>query len=225
MAVSADFNKKVFVRLFFGVVVIFAMLFVPAGSLFFWQAWIFCAVLFVPLAFVIGYLMKHDQELLERRMRTKEKEQAQKAIVMVYSFAFFVGFLVPGLDFRFGWSSVPSLVVVLSNIIVLFGYLLCCLTFKENSFASRIVEVEKGQKVVSSGPYAVVRHPLYLGCTFMFLFLPLALGSYWALIFFAPAPFILVLRLLNEEEVLKRELEGYKEYCNKTRFRLVPFVW
>ena len=200
-------------------------LFVPAGSLYYWQAWIYCGVIFIPAFFVVQYFLKKDPELLERRMRMKEKEEKQKSIIKFAAIISFIGFIIPGLDYRYHWSNVPVLLVIISNIIVLLGYIFVFFVLRENSYASRIIEVENGQKVITTGPYAIVRHPMYLGVLLMYLFTPLALGSYWALIFFLPFLPIIVFRLLNEEEVLLRELPGYEEYCQKTRYHLVPFIW
>ena len=201
------------------------MLFLPAGTLYYWQEWIYCGVLFIPLSFVVFYFFKYDPELLERRMKMREKEEKQKTIQIVGIIIFFIGFLIPGLDYRYHWSNVPFLLVFAANAIVLAGYIFVFFVLRENSYASRIIEVEKGQKVITTGPYAIVRHPMYLGVLLMYLFTPLALGSYWALIFFLPLFPLLVSRLLNEEEVLLRELPGYKEYCQKTRYHLIPFIW
>lgn len=201
------------------------MLFLPAGSLDYWQAWIYCGVLFIPVSFVVFYFLKKDPELLERRMRMREKEEKQKTIIKIAYIFFFIGFIIPGLDHRYHWSNVPVLLVIVANAIVLSGYILVFFVLRENSYASRIIEVEKGQKVITTGPYAIVRHPMYLGVLLMYLSTPLALGSYWALIFFLPLLPLIVVRLLNEEEVLLRELPGYKEYCQKTRYRLIPFIW
>ena len=201
------------------------MLFLPAGLLDYWQAWIYCGVLFIPVSFVIFYFLKKDPELLERRMRMREKEEKQKTIIKTAYIFFFIGFIIPGLDHRYHWSNVPVLLVIVANAIVLSGYILVFFVLRENSYASRIIEVEKGQKVITTGPYAIVRHPMYLGVLLMYLSTPLALGSYWALIFFLPLLPLIVVRLLNEEEVLLRELPGYKEYCQKTRYRLIPFIW
>ncbi len=201
------------------------MLFLPAGSLDYWQAWIYCGVLFIPVSFVVFYFLKKDPELLERRMRIRETEEKQKTIQIFGSIIFFIGFIVSGLDHRYHWSNVPVLLVIVANAIVLSGYILVFFVLRENSYASRIIEVEKGQKVITTGPYAIVRHPMYLGVLLMYLSTPLALGSYWALIFFLPLLPLIVARLLNEEEVLLRELPAYKEYCQKTRYRLIPFIW
>lgn len=208
-----------------GVVVLAAMLFVPAGTLSYWQAWLYMGVLFVPMSTALGYFLKHDPALLERRMRMKEKEMVQRGLIRWASIIFFLAFLVPGFDQRFGWSDVPAALAIICNYITLAGYLLVLRTLRENSYASRVVEVEKGQKVITTGPYAVVRHPMYVGVLLMFLSTPLALGSYWAIIGFVPLVPIIVLRTLNEEEVLRRDLPGYKEYCQKTRYRLIPYLW
>ncbi len=208
-----------------GFIVVAVMLFVPAGTLHYWQAWIYLGVVFVPLVFVVRYLLKRDPGLLERRMRVREKENPQKWIQAIGGILFFTGFLIPGLDYRYHWSTVPVSVVIAADVIVFLGYLFIFLVFRENSFASRIVEVEQGQKVITTGPYALVRHPMYLGLTLMVLATPLALGSWWALLLFLPIPAFLVFRIRNEEEVLVRELPGYIEYSRKTRYRFIPFVW
>lgn len=200
--------------------------FLSAGTVWYWQAWVYLAILFVPVTFVAAYLFKHSPDLLERRMRTKEKEPRQNLIIRLGLIFFLITFAVPGLDRRFGWTSVPPSVVVLGDVMVIAGYALVAWVFKENRYASRIIEVEKGQTVVTTGPYRIVRHPMYLGTILMYGFTSLALGSYWALI---PAvglmvP-VLVARIKNEEEVLARELKGYREYMARTRYRLIPGIW
>jgi protein-S-isoprenylcysteine O-methyltransferase Ste14 len=200
-------------------------LFLPAGSFRYWEGWIYSLALFIPMIITMFYLLKKDPELLKRRLRLKEKEEKQKIIVRLFRLPFILCFLIPGFDYRFNWSEVPPILVVIGNIMVFLGYLWVFLVFKENSYASRIVEVEKEQKVISTGPYSVVRHPMYLGIIVMYLFTPLALGSWWALVVFIFLPLVLIFRIFNEEEVLLRDLPGYKEYCQKTRYRLIPYIW
>jgi len=201
------------------------VLFLPAGTLDYWQAWAYMIVMFVPALFVIIYFLIKDTEFMERRLRTKEKEPAQKLVQIAGGAIFIIGFLLPGLDRRFGWSSVPPELSILADVIVFLGYMLVFWVFRVNSYASRTVQVEKGQKVISTGPYSVIRHPMYLGVLAMYLATPIALGSYWAVF-----PFLLIIplfafRIGNEEEVLRRGLAGYKEYCRKVKYRLVPGIW
>ena len=199
--------------------------FVPAGTLDYWEAWIYCVVLLVPFLFVLAYLLRTDPELLVRRTRLRENEPAQRRIVGASALLFLIGFLIPGLDRRFGWSEIPVWAVLAADALVILGYALVFLVFRENPFASRVVQVDAGQTVISTGPYAVVRHPMYLGVSIMWLATPVALGSYWALPVFLILPFVLVFRIRNEEEVLLRELPGYREYTQVVRYRLIPGVW
>ena len=206
-------------------VAIAIMFFLPAGTLDFWQGWVYLAIVFIPACFVVLYFLKNDPGFLERRMKTKEKEAKQRLVVKLAGILFIIGFLIPGLDHRFGWSSVPFGMVAVADALVLLGYTVCFLVFRENSFAGRTIEVVKGQKVISSGPYSIIRHPMYAGVILMYCATPIALGSYWALPPFLLVVPVLILRILNEEEILRRDLPGYAGYCKKTRFRIIPFVW
>ena len=200
-------------------------LFLPAGSLRYWEAWLYAVVLFIPLIVTASYLIKNDPALLKRRMRHREKEERQKLIVRLFRLPFILGFFIPGFDYRFGWSDVPVPLIVIANLIVFLGYFLVFLVFRENTYTSRIVEIEKDQKVISTGPYSIIRHPMYAGSILMFLCTPPALGSWWAFLVFGFLPVILVFRILDEERILRRDLPGYPEYCRKVRYRLIPFIW
>jgi protein-S-isoprenylcysteine O-methyltransferase Ste14 len=201
------------------------LLFLPAGSFRFWQAWVYIGIMFLPGVLVFVYFYKRDPQLLERRSLLKEKVPEQRRIMGVIYVTWLVALMLPGFDHRYGWSRLPLWLTVLSEVIVLSGYLTTFWVVKTNRFAARIIQVESGQEVISNGPYRVVRHPMYLGICIMWLFTPLALGSYFTLPAFALLIPLIVLRLLNEERVLRQELAGYTEYCSQTRFRLVPFVW
>jgi protein-S-isoprenylcysteine O-methyltransferase Ste14 len=207
-----------------------AMLFLPAGTLKFWQGWIFLALLLVPMVAGSFYFYKRDPQLVERRLQTKETIDEQKLIMKFAKLIFFGAFLLPGFDFRFGWTrktfgAVPPWLMILSGAIALAGYLMTYWVAAANSYASRIIQVEKDQRVISAGPYRIVRHPMYFGAVISLVFTPLALGSYWAVPVFALIIPVIVLRILNEEIVLRQELAGYAEYCLRARYRLIPFVW
>lgn len=200
------------------------ILFLPAGSFKFWEAWIWWSIISAMTLFITSYFLRKDHGLLTRRMKVKEKEP-QPVIIKALSFLSLLAYVVPGIDYRFHWSSVPVGVIIAANVLVLLGYVFIFLVFKENSYASTVIQVDKGQQVIKTGPYAIVRHPMYTGLLIMQLFTPLALGSYWALIFallFIP---VLILRIRKEEEVLLRELPDYKDYYKKIPYRLVPSIW
>jgi protein-S-isoprenylcysteine O-methyltransferase Ste14 len=218
-------KTKLALRFLIAAAAIGAILFIPAGSLRFWQGWVYQTISFVPGLVAFLYFYKHDPELVERRLRQREKVREQKILMGLLRGTVAALFVLPGLDHRFGWSHLPLWLTLLSQTFVLGGWLMMYWVMKVNRFAASTIEVEPGQRVISTGPYGVVRHPMYLGAGVMFLFSPLALGSYFALPAFAPVILILVFRLLNEEKVLRQELPGYSEYCLRTRFRLVPLLW
>jgi protein-S-isoprenylcysteine O-methyltransferase Ste14 len=221
---------KLLLRSTAGLIVVGAMLFVPAGSVRFWQGWVFIALLFPCLIFSTIYLYKTDPQLVERRLQAKEPVKEQKILVRVWKPLFFVAFLIPGFDYRLGWSrklwgGVPVWLVAASDALVLSGYFFVLWVLMTNSYASRTIRVEQGQTIITKGPYGLVRHPMYLGSMVLWLFMSLALGSYVALPIFALMIPFYVMRLLNEEKVLRQELPGYTEYCAHTRYRLIPSVW
>ena len=195
------------------------------GSLGWWQAWVYCALLLVPMTAFVTWMVRHDPVFLARRFTLREKEDRQRQILAWGAPFILATLILPGLDHRFGWSEPPVTAVVAAMSLSLAGYLMVLRVFLENRWAGRTVETFSGQHVVSTGPYAVVRHPMYAGIIVLLLATPVALGSWWALM---PAlgyiPFI-VLRMRNEEEVLLRELPGYEEYRRRVRHRLLPFLW
>jgi protein-S-isoprenylcysteine O-methyltransferase Ste14 len=225
MSKPRSLATRLILRTVISLVLVAAFLFLPAGSIRYWQGWVFMAVWFLPMLIASPYFLRNDPELVERRLQTKEKSSEQKTIIRLAQPIVFANLLVPGLDYRFGWSHVPAWLTVLSEALVLVGYVITFWVMKENSFASRTVEVVEGQRVISTGPYRLVRHPMYFGAVLMLLFTPLALGSWWALPGFLLVGVLIVLRLLNEEKILSRELPGYSDYCLRTRYRLIPLVW
>jgi protein-S-isoprenylcysteine O-methyltransferase Ste14 len=218
-------KRMIALRFGLAVLILAAMFFLTAGTLNYWQAWIYMAILLAPMCLVVAYFLKKDPELLERRLRLKEKEPEQKAIIKFSYPLFLVAFLMPGFDRRYSWSTVPVWMVIAADIIVLAAYDLFVRVMRENRYLSRIVEVEQKQKLVDTGPYAMVRHPMYAAIIPLYLFSPLALGSFWSLIPTAFIPMIIIARIFNEEKVLSRELEGYRKYARRVRYRLIPGVW
>lgn len=202
-----------------------ALLFLPAGGLHYRNGWLFLGLLFIPILILGIVLLLRSPELLKKRLNAKEKEGTQKGVVAVSGLLFFVGFIVAGLDFRFGWSTVPVWVVVAASAVLLISYALYAEVMRENAYLSRTVEVQRGQTVVDTGLYGIVRHPMYAVTIWLFLSIPLVLGSWWSLLCFVHYPVLMVLRIRNEEQVLERELTGYSDYEKRVRYRLIPFVW
>jgi protein-S-isoprenylcysteine O-methyltransferase Ste14 len=223
-------NSTLAVKTMFQVIVFFmvfaAFIFLPAGTLGFWQGWVFFAVFCVSTLFITIYFLFKDPALIERRIKTGEKRKKQKVFQSIAGFLFFAGLLVlPGVDYRLSWSSVPDSIAILSSLFVLLGFLVVFMVFKTNSYTSATIEVSEGQKVISTGVYSIVRNPMYFGAVLILVFMPMALDSLWGLI---PSLFIcifVILRLLDEEKVLLKDLDGYSAYCEKTRYRLIPYIW
>jgi protein-S-isoprenylcysteine O-methyltransferase Ste14 len=221
-------NRKAFGGLFFLLIVMAALLFIPAWTLDFWQAWTFLAVYFASSLAISLYLMKDDPKLLERRMSggpAAEKQPEQRTIMLLASLGFIGLIVVPALDHRFGWSHMPPQAALAGDVLVALGFLGIFFVFRENSFSSATIEVAADQTVISTGPYAIVRHPMYAGALVMLCGIPIALGSWWGLLVFAAMVPALVWRLLDEEALLARDLPGYVEYQKKVRYRLIPLIW
>jgi len=210
------------------VIMLSLFLFVPAWTLDFWQAWVYLAIFIISTVIITVYLWEEDPKLLEGRVEAgpmAEKEKAQKIIQALASICFLLILVIPGLDNRYGWSNVPIYIVIFGDILVFSGFFFIFLVFRENSYAAAIIEVSTEQKVITTGPYSIIRHPMYLGALVMLFGTPLALGSWWGLLVFGPFTLVIALRLLDEEKFLYENLPGYKEYCQKTRYRLFPLFW
>ena len=209
----------------FGIIFVGLLLFLPAGTFDFFNAWLFMGLLFIPM-FILGiFLFIKSPELLEKRLNAKEKENTQKGVVGFSAILFLASFLIAGFDFHFGWTQVPIGYVILASVILLVSYALYAEVMRENIYLSRTIEVQENQKVIDTGLYGIIRHPMYAVTIWLFLSIPVVLGSWWALLCMAPYPFLIAIRILNEEKVLENNLSGYKEYKAKVKYRLVPFIW
>ena len=208
-----------------GALLVGALIFVPAGTIKFLNGWIFMGVLFVPM-FIFGiYLMFKNPDLLKRRLNAKEKEGEQKTVIALSGLMFMAGFVIAGLNYRFGWVVLPNIVTIIASIVFVISYILYAEVLRENAFLLRTIEVEKGQKVVDTGMYGIVRHPMYIVTILLFLSIPLILGSIISFVIFLMYPFIIIKRIKNEEKVLEKDLDGYIEYEKKVKYRLIPFIW
>lgn len=222
-------NKKLllqaFTKFIIGAVLIAVLLFVPAGTIYYWNAWLLLALLFVPMAIVGVVLMIKNPDLLRKRLNAKEKELEQKRVIAVSGFMFAGGFAAAGLDYRFGWFRVPEWLVWLAAVLFVFAYLLYAEVLRENTYLSRTVEVQENQKVIDTGLYGIVRHPMYMATILLFLMMPLVLGSIFSFVIFLIYPFVMIKRIRNEEEVLEAGLEGYIAYKKRVKYRILPFIW
>ncbi len=208
-----------------GVVLIGALIFIPADTLRYPQGWLLMGILFIPM-FIAGLvMMAKNPALLRSRLNAKEKQREQSLVVKLSGLMFLVGFILAGISYRFGWLMLPRWVSILGAVLFLVSYALYAEVLRENTWLSRTIEVQEGQTVVSTGLYGIVRHPMYAVTLVLFLSMPLVLGSVLAFIVFLAYPFIIMKRIRNEEEVLARELHGYPEYMQKVRWQLIPFIW
>ena len=208
-----------------GLAIVMALLFIPAGTLSYWQAWLFIGILFIPMLIVGIILMNRNPELLRKRLDAKEKEGEQKSVVSMSSLLFVAMFVIAGLNHRFDWWILPDWLVIAAAFVFLLGYVMYAEVMRENVWLSRTVEVQDNQQVVDTGLYGIVRHPMYSATLILFLTMPLVLASPWSFVIMLLYVPIIVKRIHNEEMVLKQELGGYKEYIQRIRYRLIPFVW
>ena len=201
------------------------LLFLPAGTLRYPNGWLFIGLLFLPMLILGGIMLVKAPDLLQKRLNTKEKEKTQKGVVGLSGILFFAGFLAAGLDYRFGWTHVPVWGVIVASVILLVAYALYAEVMRENAYLSRTIEVQEGQTVVDTGLYGIIRHPMYAVTLWLFLAIPLVLGSWISFILFLHYPILIIWRIRNEEAVLTRGLAGYDAYKSKVKYRLIPFIW
>ena len=222
---DAKLFSQALMKFLFGLVIVFLLLFIPAGSMDYFNGWLFIALLFIPM-FIAGIIMFiKSPELLKRRLNAKEEENEQKIVILISGIVFLLAFILAGLNFRFEWFQLPQIVVITASIIFLLSYIMYAEVLRENMYLSRTVEVSENQEVIDTGLYGIVRHPLYTSTIFLFLSMPLILDSIFSFIVMLIYPIVMILRIKNEEKVLERELEGYKEYKEKVKYRIIPFIW
>lgn len=208
-----------------GLLFMAVLVFWPAGSLWFWNGWLLIGLLFVPMLILGIVLFIKAPELLKKRLNAKEKSADQQGVVAVSGLMFLGGFIVAGLDHRLSWSAVPDWVVIAASAVFLISYALYAEVMRENAYLSRTIEVQEGQRVIDTGLYGIVRHPMYAVTLWLFLAIPLILGSWYALILFVIYPAVIAVRIRGEEKLLEEELPGYKEYKKKVKYRMIPFIW
>ena len=222
-------NIKLFsqaiLKFILGIILVGALLFIPAQTLNYWNAWLFMGILFIPM-FIAGIiLMIKNPKLLKKRLNAKEKENEQKEVILYSGLMFLSGFIIAGLNYKYNWIKLPNIIVIISTILFLIAYILYAEVLRENTYLSRTIEVEKNQKVIDKGLYKIVRHPMYSITIILFLTIPLILGSIISFIIFLIYPIIIIKRIKNEEKILEKELKGYKEYKKKVKYKMIPFIW
>ena len=213
------------IKFLLGIILVGLLIFLPAGTLKYLNGWIFMGILFIPMFLAGLVMMIKNPSLLKSRLDAKEKEKTQSIVIKLSGLMFIVGFILAGLDFRFKWFEIPQLVSYIASGTLLLGYIMWGVVLKQNTYVARTIKVEENQKVVDTGLYGVVRHPMYTASIILFLSIPLVLGSLIALGVFIFYPILIIARILNEEKVLENELQGYKEYKKKVKYRLIPFIW
>lgn len=216
---------RTIINFLMGVVMVGVLLFAPAGTFRFWNAWLFLALLFVPMLIIGIYLWLKQPDLLAKRLSSKEKESEQKQVILMSAVVFVAGFVVAAVDFRFGWSQLPIWLVVVASVLLVISYGLYAEVMRENAYLSRTVEVQENQKVIDTGLYGIVRHPMYSATILLYLSIPLVLGSIYSFLIFLMFPFVLAKRISNEETVLEKGLDGYTSYKQRVKYKIIPFIW
>lgn len=216
---------RTIINFLMGVVMVGVLLFAPAGTFRFWNAWLFLALLFLPMLIIGIYLWIKQPDLLAKRLSSKEKESEQKQVILMSAVVFVAGFVVAAVDFRFGWSQLPIWLVVVASVLLVISYGLYAEVMRENAYLSRTVEVQENQKVIDTGLYGIVRHPMYSATILLYLSIPLVLGSIYSFLIFLMFPFVIAKRISNEETVLEKGLDGYTSYKQRVKYKIIPFIW
>lgn len=225
MIISVKLFFEAIIKIILGVVLVGLLIFLPAGTLNYFNGWLLMGILFIPM-FIAGIVMMiKNPELLKRRLDAKEKIGEQKSVIKLSGLMFVLGFIIAGLDYRFSLLPLPSFISIIGSILFIISYVLYAEVLRENTYLSRTIKVEKNQKVIDTGLYSIVRHPMYMATLILFLSMPLVLGSIISFLVFLIYPFIIIKRLKNEEEFLEKELDGYSEYKKKVKYRLIPFIY
>ena len=222
-------NIKLFfqaiIKFILGILITGILLFVPANTINYWNGWLLMVLLFVPM-FIVGIIMMiKSPELLRKRLNVKEKENKQKQVVLLSGLMFLIGFVIAGLNYRYVWTTIPNYIVTISSVIFIIAYIIYAEVLRENVYLSRTIEVQEDQKVIDTGLYGIVRHPMYAVTILLFLSMPLILGSIISFVIFLVYPFIINKRIENEEEMLEKELVGYSDYKKKVKYKMIPFIW
>ena len=222
-------TKRLFInaitKYLLGIILVGLLIFLPAGTIHYPNGWLLMGILFIPMFFAGIIMLLKNPDLLKKRLNAKEKQQAQNMVVKLSGLMFLVGFIVACLNFRFDWYTLPKTIVIIAAILFIFAYILYGVVLRQNTYLSRTIEIQANQKVIDTGLYGIVRHPMYSATLILFLSIPLVLGSLYSFLVFLAYPFIIVKRIKNEEEFLEKELNGYREYKQKVKYRLIPFIW
>ena len=222
-------NRKLFyqaiIKYLLGVLIVGSLLFIPANSFTYWNGWLFMGLLFIPM-FIAGIvLIIKNPELLKKRLNAKEKENEQKLVLLFSGLMFVFGFIVAGLNYRFKWVELPNIVIIISSFLFIIAYILYAEVLRENKYLSRTIEIQENQKIIDTGLYGIIRHPMYAVTMLLFLVIPLILGSIISFVIFLIYPVIISKRIKNEEKVMEKELKGYSDYKRKVKYKILPFVW
>ena len=222
-------NIKLFfeaiIKFTFGIILVGLLIFLPSGTISYFNGWLFMAILFIPMFFAGIVMMVKNPELLKKRLDAKEKQKEQSLVIKLSGLMFLAGFIVAGLGFRFNWYVLPKAVSIGAAVVFIIAYVLYAEVLRENTYLSRTIEIQENQKVIDTGLYGIVRHPMYSVTLLLFLSMPIVLGSIYSFIIFLVYPIIIAKRIKHEEEFLEKELSGYSEYKQKVKYRLIPFIW